>query len=266
MESDPNLSRRNGGSYPPNEDEEVQDALGTNLSQKSRGGFVKKVYGILGTQILATALWLVAVSRSPSVNRFVRNHEGLSIFSGIVALAGILGLGMSDRLARSVPLNYAILGITTLAQAFATSLTVSYVPANIVAQAGLATAGAVGGITYLGLTRRTQNWNTAKTIMQLGFGVIVVQLLSFIFLRPSSQSMLISSLFGIISGLTLLYQTEQVLGNKDRKYSKDDYIRASMNIYLEILQLFIELLRFLNKLQNPDQKEDTKKKEGESKK
>lgn len=267
MEPDPNLSRRNNDpttqQYPQSPEDEAADHLESRLGERSRGGFVKKVYGIVGTQLMATALWLFAVTQSQGLNQFVRRHDGLSMFAGIIAIIGMLGLGLSDRLSRTVPLNYALLGVTTLAQTYASSLTVSYFPSNVVGQAALATAAAVGGITYTGMTRRSQNWNTARAMMRVGFWVAVVQLLSYFFLRPNAQHVLVTTLAAIVAGVSLLYHTESVVGNKDKKYSKDDYIRASMNIYLEILQMFLDLLRLLNKLQGKNDEESSKKKKKE---
>ena len=49
------------------------------------------------------------------------------------------------------------------------------------------------------------------------------------------------------------------MGGKNGKFDIDDYILASLNIYIDIIQLFIYLLKILNKLQESDKKKNEKK-------
>jgi FtsH-binding integral membrane protein len=48
----------------------------------------------------------------------------------------------------------------------------------------------------------------------------------------------------MIFSLYLIYDVQLVAGDKQKKFSEDDYILAALNIYLDIIGIFIQLLQF----------------------
>ena len=51
------------------------------------------------------------------------------------------------------------------------------------------------------------------------------------------------SLLGVvIYGFYLIYDVQLLMNNKRFKYSEDDYIIAAINIYLDILLIFLKIL------------------------
>ena len=54
---------------------------------------------------------------------------------------------------------------------------------------------------------------------------------------------LILSIFVIfLFGLYLIYDTQLIVGKRANKYLIDDYIRGAMNLYLDIIIIFLEIL------------------------
>jgi FtsH-binding integral membrane protein len=49
----------------------------------------------------------------------------------------------------------------------------------------------------------------------------------------------------IIYSLYLVYDTQLMIGKFDNEYSVDDYVFAAINIYLDIINLFIYILRLV---------------------
>jgi len=49
----------------------------------------------------------------------------------------------------------------------------------------------------------------------------------------------------ILFGIYLIFDTQLILGNNDVKMETDDYIFASMMLYIDIIQIFSQILKIL---------------------
>ena len=227
------------------------------LHGKSRTGFIRKVYGIITAQVLVTALWNVILFNSPRLQQIVQTSDILNIVMIAITLICTFTLALSRDLAKQVPLNYYLLAGVTFSTAYSLGIaTLQFDPA-IVVQAFVLTAAAFAGITYYATTTNG-TWNYLNASVYCSLAILVVSLGSYVFLPRGISNLVLSALFALASGIGLMIQTEYVIGKKEMQYSQDDYIQASMRIYTELVNLFLELLKILDSLQ--DKKKDDKKK------
>ena len=49
----------------------------------------------------------------------------------------------------------------------------------------------------------------------------------------------------IVFGIYLVFDTQLTIGKNSRAYSIDDYIIAALNLYIDIIQIFLEILKIL---------------------
>ena len=56
-------------------------------------------------------------------------------------------------------------------------------------------------------------------------------------------------LMTIMVGMYLVYDTQLIMGKFGVAYSVDDYIFATLEIYIDIIRLFLLILRFVAKAQ-----------------
>lgn len=103
---------------PDQETEFKDDALDTKLYSGSRQNFVKKVYGILCTQLVLTSIFVMIAALNDEVNMFLRKNLVLLIVSLVVSLITIYSLFCYKQVARTVPWNYVLLLIFTLAESY----------------------------------------------------------------------------------------------------------------------------------------------------
>ena len=230
-----------------------------SLHGKSRMGFVRKVYGIVCAELLFTAIWAAFVYNTPWLARIVVGNNFLGVIFGIVAFVGTLTLALNRSIARTVPLNYAILSAVTFSLAWSVSYLTTFYPASIILTAAFSTAAAVAGITYYAMTSTT-DYNYAKAFLYSSLAILLFQLGAIWFMPADSYNFWVSVLFAISSSISILYNAEGIIGKKQLKYSQDEYICAAMNLYVEIIQLFIEILKILDKLNKDKKAEDQKKK------
>ena len=233
--------------YYEDQHQSAEDHLAENLHNKARLGFIRKVFGILTFELVFTGLWIVAVKSSSTIHNLVSQSHGLGVFFAIVTFIGTLVLSHSKTAARTVPYNYTILSAVVFSMAWTTSYTCTFYTNNIITLAALGTAASVIGIYYYALTS-TATYNYAKAFLYSSLFIFAFQLSSIAFLARNAYDFWISVVFAITMSIGILFQTEAVLGKKSAKYCQDDYIQAAMNLYTEIMQQFIELLKILDKL------------------
>jgi FtsH-binding integral membrane protein len=74
--------------------------------------------------------------------------------------------------------------------------------------------------------------------------LIISSFLCFIFPSKIFRT-IISAISVIIFSIYLIYDTQIILGNSTLKLSIDDYIFAALNLYLDILNIFLNILYLL---------------------
>ena len=72
--------------------------------------------------------------------------------------------------------------------------------------------------------------------------LIFASILEIFFPIPLLRLLLIYFSLMIFS-IYLIYDVQLVIGDRGKKFSEDDYILAALNIYLDIVNIFLELLK-----------------------
>ena len=49
----------------------------------------------------------------------------------------------------------------------------------------------------------------------------------------------------LVYALYLIYDTQLILGNKTFQYNVDDYCLAALNLYIDIIYMFIKILQII---------------------
>jgi hypothetical protein len=223
-----------------------------------RAGFLRKVYGLLAAQLLLTVTMTCFCMLTPVVRdiflKLARSNSWLlQLAMAIPSLVSLLFLktGAKDK----YPTNYGLLFLFTAG----ISLEVSYVCSvyhalgytHLILQAFGTTVAIFVSLTayvlysgkdfsYLGGFLMTALWG----LVLVGFGAIFFPWLAH------------GLMYGFAGALIfcgyILYDTWRI----QNKFRYDDYIGATIEIYLDIVNLFLYILRILMELQ----------KNGESKK
>ncbi|KIK79131.1 hypothetical protein PAXRUDRAFT_834250 [Paxillus rubicundulus Ve08.2h10] len=249
--SEPLLGRSRspgGGIYDQPEQGDVPDDFkyGVTVSDSSpevRAAFVRKVYTILFCQILATCLVAGVLSQSTSAISWVQQHT----WSFYVPLFGTLvNLGLLFWKRHSHPLNLVLLSTFTAMEAFSLGVLTAFFDNIIVLQALLITLGVFLGLTLFTLQSKYDFSGLGPWL----FGALVALVMTGLVgvFIPFSQTMdLIYAIGGclIFSGY-IVYDTFIIT----KRLSPDEYIMGAISLYLDFVNLFINILRLLNDLQD----------------
>jgi len=219
---------------------------GVTVSESSfeiRNAFVRKVYTILFCQILGTCIVGGFVSSSPSSIAWVQAHT----WAFYAPLFGTLvNLGVLYWKRHSHPLNLVLLSTFTILEAFTLGVVVAFSETSVVLQALLITLGVFLGLTLFTLQSKYDFSGMAPFLFGGLFALLSTGLVG-VFIPFSRTMDLILALCGclIFSGY-IVFDTYMITN----RLSPDEYIMGAISLYLDFINLFLNILRLLNNVEN----------------
>lgn len=202
--------------------------------------FVRKVYALLLIQVFATVL----------VGFMIRNNRAFlewnmnNIWLFFVSLAGSVGFMIGASVyARSYPKNLFLLAGFTLCEAYGLGLACAMVKSEVVVQALLLTF-----IIFIGLTifafQTKYDFVSWQGIVSMGVWALVAwgMVLMFFPHQSSTMEMVYSGLGAILFSVYVLIDTQKIM----KTTHLDDEVRATISLYLDLINLFMFILRILN--------------------
>lgn len=210
-----------------------------------RMGFIRKVYGILSTQMIVTTIVAGFVCLTPGVQATIVASPGLHMLSAFLPIATLIPLMCYKN---SHPLNLGLLAIFTLAMAFSVGIITSFFSGVVVFQALLITAVVTTSLTiytFVGV-KKGQDFGYLGPMCFVGIMTMMVGGLIFAFFPMGDSGRFIWALLGAgLFSTYIVYDTNELI----LRHSVDEYVSASVSLYLDIINLFIRLLQILQHLQ-----------------
>jgi len=210
--------------------------------------FIRKVYTILATQLSITAAFILFVQlyRNTFVDFMIAN-VGITIFACVGSI--ITSIMIICCFGRSHPTNYVLLFIFTICETYMVGgITAGYEP-KIVMMAGAATAAATIALTVYAMRTKKD----IEVFMALAFVVylaILPIMIICIFIRIEFLYTLYLCLGIVLYSLYLIIDTMYICKGASfsgRECNYDDHIIGALMLYIDIIMLFIYILRLLGK-------------------
>jgi len=204
--------------------------------------FIRKVYSILTVQILFTFAATAASFYSTSYRNYIQSNQWL-LWISLFGSLGFLLLTFWKR--KSYPTNLIFLGVFTALEAYTISVITSFYESRIVLQALIFTLGIFVFLTAFAMQTKYDftSW------MPYLFGALWVLIL-FGFMASFFHSNAVELGYGVVCALIfsgyILVDTQLVM----RHYHVEEEIAAAVSLYLDIINLFLAILRILNSQQN----------------
>eukprot|EP00903_Cladosiphon_okamuranus_P011031 g10418.t1 len=216
-----------------------------DLEKQLRLGFIRKVYGILSVQLLLTSAVAAVCVLNDSVRTGILNNLWTT-WVGFFFSVGLLLCLLCYR--DKYPLNMYLLVAWTFVEAY----TVGVVCAAYASQGQGTIVVQAAGLTmavFLGLTLFT--FQTKIDFSFLGGALFaslwVLMLWGLVMAVFGFQQSYLYSLAGaVIFSLYILYDTSLLMNH----LGYDEYIVASISLYLDILNLFLYILKLLSSRDN----------------
>jgi len=236
-----------GGFYDQPADGDLPDDFkyGVSVSESApeiRQAFIRKVYTILSVQLIATAA-VGGYMKYTNASVWIQSN----IWSFYVAMIGsFVTLGFLWWKRHSHPLNLVLLSAFTLCEAFTVGLIVGFYDNTVVVQALIITMGVFLGLTLFTFQSK-YDFSGMGPFLFGGLLVLVMTGLVGAFI-PFNQT--IDLLYAI--GGTLLFSGYIIYDTFiiTKKLSPDEAIIAAISLYLDLINLFLSILRLLNNTEN----------------
>mmetsp|Transcript_68865 Transcript_68865/g.165296 ORF Transcript_68865/g.165296 Transcript_68865/m.165296 type:complete len:240 (+) Transcript_68865:99-818(+) len=226
--------------------------LTKNIAVEIRLAFVRKVYAILTCQLLLTAA--IAAPIAAAGPAWVQGHQwfmwvGLAIYL-VCSCAAIC----CRQTMRTFPWNYTILGVLTIGM----SIMVGFISAMYTWQSVVLAAG-VTSLIFLCLTIFA--WKTSTDFTGFGpylfafamtllvFG-LVISILSMCGIRVEWMIIAYDVLGVLLFSCYIVFDTQMILGEwggHKMQFLIDDYCMAALQLYLDIINLFLLLLELFGR-------------------
>lgn len=216
-----------------------------SVNTMMRLGFIRKVYGVLTAQLIVTVL-IASIGFLDSVKNFYStNWWPFWVCFGLLFIT-CLALTCFRKVARSVPLNYILLFVFTASESIIISYMIAMVnDPKIVVIAAVSTVVVTSVLTIYACTTKT-DFTFLVGILFVALALMIVLGIFYMWM-PEPLRLLYCFLGLILYSIYLIFDTQLVMGKFGIEYSIDDYIIASMNIYIDIIQIFIYILSILNR-------------------
>ena len=208
-----------------------------------RMSFIRKVYSILTVQLLLTA----GLSSFSFFSKGYRHWIQSNSWMMWVSLFGAIGFMLLTFWKRkSYPTNMLFLGAFTALEAYSISVITSFYESRIVIQALIITLGIFVGLTLFACQTKYDFTSWMPYLFGALWVLIIFGFMAAFF--PGGKT--IELVYGVIAALIfsgyILVDTQLVM----RHYHVEEEIAASISLYLDILNLFLAILRILNSQNN----------------
>ncbi|KAL6548430.1 BI1-like protein [Orobanche gracilis] len=206
-----------------------------------RWGFIRKVYGILTAQILMTTVVSAATVLYAPINDLLRGNSGLLLFLIFTPFILLWPLYVYQQ---KHPLNFIFLGLFTASLSLTIGVSCANTEGRIVLEALILTSAVVLALTgyTFWAAKKGKDFSFLGPILFTSLFILVLTGFIQVFFPFGSSSVAIySAVSAIIFSGYIVYDTDNLI----KRFTYDQYIWASVTLYLDVLNLFLTILRML---------------------
>jgi FtsH-binding integral membrane protein len=218
----------------------------TNLNQ--RKNFISKVYSLLWFQLLITSVFIGVCNQINSVKTFLVSKSGVSLLyvSSISIIIMSLSMFCIGNSLRKSPFNYIYLFFFNIFMNYSLGYVGIFYNTNIILLAGVITFSLFSVLTLYAVQTKYDYTTSGNIVLISLFGLILFGILTSFF-NNEVVNIMYASFGAILFSFYIVYDTQLIVGGSHRKiqFSEDDYVLASIILYLDVINLFLFILDLL---------------------
>ncbi|GLC38303.1 hypothetical protein PLESTB_001750500 [Pleodorina starrii] len=211
-----------------------------------RQGFVRKVFGLLAAQLALTTAIAGSFVFFPAVKAFLAVNPWVLALSLFASFGIVLAFTFSSTARQSHPLNLVLLFAFTAAEGVLVGAASAHARTDAVVLAFGLTAGITAAMAIWALTTKHDITTSGAALYSCLLGLVFAGLVGF-FVRTTAFNIAVSGVGAVLFSIYIAYDVQCLLGG-DHKYavSPDEYVMGAIAIYLDIINLFMHILRLLS--------------------
>jgi len=195
------------------------------------------VYGILTAQLVLSVVIAVVCLSVPQVKGFVQTSPVFSFGTMIATFVVLIALIFKRH---DAPSNYYLLLTFTLLEGISLGTIVTFYDVDLVLKAFVITSAVFIALTVYTMQSKYDFSTWGASLFALLWVLIIASMLQ-IFFWSEAVEFVISVAGAVIFCGFIIFDTHLIM----HKLSPEEYILASVNLYLDFLNLFLYVLRIL---------------------
>ena len=209
---------------------------------EERATLVRRTYSLVFVSVLVTIFGASFGLSQPALMQMIAQHPFLTMI-GVFA-----PLFMATRTRQQFPANIGFVLLFTFIEGIWIS-PILYVygrtQPGLISEAAVLTVGAFAVLTLYSFVSR-RDFSAWGSFFMVGLWILLgTMFINFFFRNQTADLWLASATVLIFSGL-LVFDTWRLRN----RYGPDDYVMAAVNIYLDLLNMFLAVLRILGGRRN----------------
>ncbi|MBA3466960.1 MAG: Bax inhibitor-1/YccA family protein [Gemmatimonadaceae bacterium] len=204
---------------------------------EERATLVRRTYSLVLVSVLVTMVGATFGLSQPRVMQAVAAHPFISF------LAVMAPLLLATRMKTEFPMNIGLVLLFTFAEGvFISPMLYVYGRSQpgVIMQAAILTLGAFGVLTaYAFVSRR--DFSAWGSFLMVGLWVLIGTMVLNFFFRNELASLWLAAVTVLLFSGMLIFDTWRLRN----VYGPDEYVGAAVQIYLDLLNMFMAILRLL---------------------
>ncbi|XP_074653261.1 protein lifeguard 3-like [Tubulanus polymorphus] len=221
--------------------------FGRSLSDKAiRRAFIRKVYLILTAQLSVTVAFIALFLFVQPLKDWVRRNSWFYYLSYATFLVTYITLICCPSVRRKTPGNFICLAVFTFAFSYMTATITSFYDTEIVLIAAGITCLVCLSITLFAVQTKFDFTMCAGLLFACSMVLFFFGIACFIVYMTVGYSHILNCVYAGLAAmlfcLFLAFDTQMVIGGKKYQLSEEEYIFGALQLYLDIVYIFLMLL------------------------
>jgi FtsH-binding integral membrane protein len=209
---------------------------------EERATLVRRTYGLVLVSVLVTIVGASFGLSQPNLMAAVAQHPFIAFFASLVPLL------MATRKKADFPFNIGlvllfnfVIGVIISPALFIYGRT----QPGLIGQAAVLTIGAFGILTIYAFVSR-RDFSAWGSFLMVGLWVLIGTMLLNLFFQSQAADLWLASVTVLLFSGLLVFDTWRLRNF----YGPDEYVGAAVQIYLDLLNIFLAVLRVLGNRRN----------------
>lgn len=222
-----------------------------------RRGFIRKVYLILFTQLLVTFGVTMLFSLTEPIKEFCQSYPGGTTFYYVsygTFFVTYFVLVCIPSVRRNHPGNLICLGVFTLAFTYMVATISSYYTTKSVMVAAGITCAVCLAISLFAIQTKIDFTMCTGLLFALLMVLIFFGFACMIVFLTVGYNYILDCVWGglaaLVFSLFLIYDTQMIVGGKKHEMSPEEYVYGALQLYIDVVYLFLIILAFFGKGNN----------------
>lgn len=196
-------------------------------------------------QVGISSVFIGLFTFNPSVKTWTAQNPGVFILALIVMFVTLIAMSCCESVRRTSPMNIIFLFLFTLAESFLLGVTTSRFRADSVFYAAVLTVVICLALTIFAFQTKI-DFTVMGGVLMVCCLVLFLFALALMFFKIPILQLIYAALGAVLFSIYLIYDTQLMIGgNHKYSISPEEYIFAALNLYLDIVNIFIAILQLI---------------------